>query len=350
MKKGWFTVIIPIYNAEAYLTNCLKSVLKSSYKKFKVLIADDGSIDNGLSIVKSFQKDHRNLFCIRSKRNQGPSGMRNEALKKIDTEYVYFLDSDTEVEIDWLEKVAEVFRNHPKVGAVQSLLVDFDDRNKIQNAGLKMIPQTGWAIGISEGVNIRLRLKNPTQILGLGAALGVKDEVIKKGINFDEKFVHYSDDLDFSWRIWIAGYEILLAPDSIVYHKVKKIDERKNVGANNELVYFHLSKNALMSLTKNYNLNNLIIYLPQCFIILLTRAFLVLIVRKDTTSLRGTFEAICWYLQNIQGIREKRWFVQNKLRKVEDRKYFDRIMLSYSLLEIYKKHFRQTKLLPKWIQ
>jgi GT2 family glycosyltransferase len=346
MKKSWFTIIIANYNGEEYLPKCLKSVFKSKYKKFKVLVADDNSKDDSISIVKTFQKKHKNLSFIKSKKNQGPSGTRNVALKKVDTEYIYFLDNDTEVAPNWLEEIVRVFGKHSKAGAVQSLLVDFDDRSKIQNAGLKLIPQTGWAIGISDGKNIKSRPKKPTEILGLSAALAVKTEVIKKSVNFDRAFVHYTEDLDFSWRIWVAGYEIFLSPDSVVYHKVKKIEERKNVGANNEIVYFHLSKNALTSLTKNFNLSNLLFYLPQCFAILFVRALLVLIVRKDASSVRGTAKAMIWYVQNMKMIMKRRSFVQNKLRKAQDKDFFNKIMLPYNPLEIYKKYFSQTKLLP----
>lgn len=345
-RKSWFTIVIANYNGERYLPTCLESVACSTYKKYEVLIVDDCSTDKSISIIKGFQKKYPHFHLLQNDVNMGPSGSRNAALAQITTEFVYFLDNDTEVQPTWLSEVERIFRKHNKSGAVQSLLCDFDDRTRIQNAGLKLIPQTGWAVGLLENESITKRKNAPEQVVGLSAALAVRMEVFKKGVSFDKAFFHYSEDLDFSWRIWIAGYKIFLAPNSIVYHKVKKMEERKNVGANKEVIYFHLAKNSLRALTKNYQLTNFWWYFPQCVVILISRALLVLILRQDSSSLKGTLRAFWWYVANLADTLTERKHVQTVLRRAPDKTFISTIMVKESVVDIYKKYFSQTKLLP----
>lgn len=91
------SVIIPIYNVEKYLVKCINSVINQTYKNIEIICVNDGSTDNSLAILKNLsQKDSR--IKIINKKNGGLSSARNEGLKHVTSEYVYFLDSD-----DWIE-------------------------------------------------------------------------------------------------------------------------------------------------------------------------------------------------------------------------------------------------------
>ncbi len=345
-KQAKFTVLIANFNGEKYLKKCLPSVLGSNKRvEFKVLIVDDASTDGSVSYIKSLSAKYNNISLIVNKTNQGPSGSRNIGMEKVDTEYVYFLDNDTEVDKDFLLECERTFEEESGVGAVQSMLCDYDNRGEIQNAGLALIPYAAWAIGLSAGEKYDSSKDYKKEVLGLSAALAVKLEVFKKGVEFDSRFYHYSEDLDFSWRMWVAGYKTLLSKKSVVYHKVKKIDERKNVGADNSVVYFHLVKNSIRSMIKNYELRSLLVYLPMCVFIVLARAILVLIARFDSSSIRGTFKAIAWSLANLSDTLSERSKV-SKLRAKDDSYIFEKVMLSQGPLAVYKKYFSQTKLLP----
>ena len=87
------SIIVPIYNVEQYLEKCLKSLKQQSYQDFKVLMINDGSLDNCQQIIERYEKiDYR--FKGYSKENGGLSSARNYGLQYVDTEYVMFIDSD----------------------------------------------------------------------------------------------------------------------------------------------------------------------------------------------------------------------------------------------------------------
>lgn len=87
------SVIIPIYNVEKYLPECLDSLLAQTYPHWQAICVNDGSKDNSLQILQQYAaKDKR--FSIINQENQGLSMARNNGLKQAKGEYVYFLDSD----------------------------------------------------------------------------------------------------------------------------------------------------------------------------------------------------------------------------------------------------------------
>ena len=98
------SVIIPVYNVEKYLRQCLDSVVNQTLKDIEIICVDDGSTDNSLKILKEYaSKDDR--FIIIEQKNKGAGAARNKGLEIANGEYLYFLDSDDFVDLSALEKL-----------------------------------------------------------------------------------------------------------------------------------------------------------------------------------------------------------------------------------------------------
>lgn len=92
------SIVVPVYNVEKYISRCLDSIFTQSIDSdiYEVIVVDDGSPDNSLSIIESYQTRHKNLKII-SKKNGGLSSARNVGFSEAIGQYVWFVDSD-----DWL--------------------------------------------------------------------------------------------------------------------------------------------------------------------------------------------------------------------------------------------------------
>ena len=98
------SVIIPVYNVEKYLAECLDSVINQTFKKIEVICLDDGSTDNSLNILEEYsKKDDR--IKISSHSNIGLGATRNRGMDYITGEYVYFLDSDDFIDLNAFEEL-----------------------------------------------------------------------------------------------------------------------------------------------------------------------------------------------------------------------------------------------------
>ena len=101
-SKALISIIVPIYNVENYLRQCLDSILSQSYQNFECLLVNDGSPDNSADICREYvEKDYR--FRYFEKENGGLSSARNLGIKYSKGKYITFIDSDDWVESDYLE-------------------------------------------------------------------------------------------------------------------------------------------------------------------------------------------------------------------------------------------------------
>lgn len=100
------SVIMPIFNAEAYLRPAIDSVLDQTLKEIELICVDDGSTDRSLDIIKEYQKNDARVRII-TENNAGPSMARNKGLARARGEYIVFLDADDFSEITLLEKLYE---------------------------------------------------------------------------------------------------------------------------------------------------------------------------------------------------------------------------------------------------
>ena len=99
-----FSVIVPIYNAENYLSQCLTSIIEQSLKDIEIILVNDGSTDNSVAIIHQFiQKDKRILFETQD--NSGPGIARNVGLKIAQGKYIAFVDGDDYLALNCLEKL-----------------------------------------------------------------------------------------------------------------------------------------------------------------------------------------------------------------------------------------------------
>lgn len=141
MHSPKVSVIIPCYNAEKYLRQCLDSVAAQTLKDIEVICVDDGSSDTTMDILREFQqKDDR--FKIITQNNAGAGAARNNGLRRAEGEYLSFLDADDFFEPEMLEKA---------FAAAEKERADFVVYNSDQyHMDKARFAQTPWVLRINE--------------------------------------------------------------------------------------------------------------------------------------------------------------------------------------------------------
>lgn len=102
------SIIVPVYNVEKYIEKCLVSLVNQTLQEIEILIVNDGTKDNSMSIVKKFAVKYPNKIIILEKQNGGLSDARNYAIPYAKGEYIAFLDSDDYVEEDTYEQMYKI--------------------------------------------------------------------------------------------------------------------------------------------------------------------------------------------------------------------------------------------------
>ncbi len=126
-----FSIVIPIYNAEKSLKKCLDSVNAQTFQNYEVILIDDGSTDQSLSICKSYEIQNKK-FRVFHQENAGPSIARNAGLDNAEGNWICFVDSDDSIEASYLQDIQD---------AVQRYDADavFIGYNKVNENGMKDI-------------------------------------------------------------------------------------------------------------------------------------------------------------------------------------------------------------------
>lgn len=124
------SIIIPVYNVEKYIKNCLDSIFSQrsiSLQDVEVIVVNDGTPDNSMSIVRNFDK-YDNLRII-NQENQGLSAARNAGLKIANGEYIWFVDSDDMIIQDGIGFVLNTIESYPGIDCIASVLLQKKEKD-----------------------------------------------------------------------------------------------------------------------------------------------------------------------------------------------------------------------------
>ncbi|MCF2684356.1 glycosyltransferase family 2 protein, partial [Faecalicatena contorta] len=107
-----YSIVVPIFNAEKTIANCLRSIQNQLFEDFEVIMIDDGSVDSSGVLCQKFVSDDRRFRYIRQI-NQGVSAARNKGLQEARGDYIVFLDSDDEYVPEYLEAFEKLMEQEP---------------------------------------------------------------------------------------------------------------------------------------------------------------------------------------------------------------------------------------------
>jgi len=111
------SIIVPTYNAEKTIKDCIESILSINYKNYEAIFVDDGSTDNTVSIIEEFACKSKNIKLVKQK-HKGPASARNLGVKMSNGKIIFFTDSDCIVPKNWIREFLKYFFSDENIGAV----------------------------------------------------------------------------------------------------------------------------------------------------------------------------------------------------------------------------------------
>jgi glycosyltransferase involved in cell wall biosynthesis len=243
-NRPLISIIIPVYNVESYLNQCLESLKHQTLKDFEVILVNDGSTDNSLSICKEYSSLLPNCQIIEQK-NQGVSVARNTGIQNASGNYFYFMDSDDWVDLNFIETLTNEINK-----------ADFDvfifGFNKVNASGAlinKILPRNESIIEKNKN------FENLFECLNDGLGLAVWDKVIKTSIIKDNEIIFErmknAEDFVFTIEIFSKIQSIKIIPFSPYFYRIQISGKRND---NYDLPKNHiLAMDKLIRLAHGYN-------------------------------------------------------------------------------------------------
>lgn len=300
MKKN-VDILVFSYNNENVIGACLDSISRQTYKNFTCTLVDDCSTDNTVSIAR---KKYPWVRVIEKSSNTGPSASRNIGIGKTRNELIVMLDSDVVLERDWSASQVAVMERHD-AAVVGSKLLFASNPEKINSAG-GCLTRLGFGFDRGRGKGREYYNKIEQIMYACSAAWIMRRSVIEKIGLFDDTYFYPHEDTDFCWRANLAGFHVIYNPDAVAYHRVG--DSTKKMS---DKVAFHVTKNRIRSMLKNYESKNIIKYLPLHLFLIGAN---IVVAGKGISKIKG----LLWNIKNIEDTLNERNAVR-KTRKRSDK-------------------------------
>ncbi|WP_072039048.1 glycosyltransferase family 2 protein [Flavihumibacter solisilvae] len=257
-------IVILNWNGKKHLENFLPSVLASGYPSMEVIVADNASTDDSVDWLESRYPE---IGIIRLPVNYGFAKGYNEALKKVQSEYYLLLNSDVEVTTGWLQPMMQLMDSDAAIGACQPKIRMYADKKLFEYAGASggWLDSLGYPFARGRVFDYCEEDKGQYDDVSpvfwaSGAALLVRAELYHRLGGLDEFFFAHQEEIDFCWRMQLAGYKIMVCPASVVYHvgggTLPKGNEKK--------VFLNFRNNLIM-LAKNLPLTQSLWKIPMRF-------------------------------------------------------------------------------------
>lgn len=182
------SIIVPVYNAERYLCECVDSILAQSFSEIEVILIDDGSRDGSYLLCEKYSNMDKRVICVKVK-NGGVSKARNRGIALARGEYIMFVDSDDTIEKNAVEKLYLSINNRKNIALVACGYTRFY-RNK---KDVVVLENTTSEYNTKKSIEA---LFNNEVLGGFVANKLYKKEIIDKGACFDET-LRCCEDLKF---------------------------------------------------------------------------------------------------------------------------------------------------------
>ncbi|MBC2607228.1 glycosyltransferase [Pelagicoccus albus] len=209
------TVIIPVHNQIDYLRSCILSLKKAANNtNFEILVIDDYSSHE--SVIEMSKLSGFRL--IRNYENLGFLRTCNRAALNTTSQYIFFLNSDTEVTDGWLDELIDVFSRFENVGLVGSKLV-YPDNTLQECGGIVWKDGSAWNYGRNEDPHLpQYNYTKETDYVS-GAAILIERELFLSCGMFDTRYKPaYYEDTDLAFKVRSAGMKVFVEPKSVVIH------------------------------------------------------------------------------------------------------------------------------------
>lgn len=208
-----FSIIIPLFNSEKYLTECVNSVLNQSFDNFEIILVDDGSTDASVNICDDYSRKYNNIKVFH-KVNGGQSSARNLGLRYATGDYIVFLDSDDKIiDENFLNKVFSIIEKEPRDIIAFKYVDYFEDSNTVKRLDIN------FSECRSDNYNetIKNLICKDAFYCSAWSKVINKELIVNNDIMFDEK--SKCEDMDWYFNVVCQAQSIALLDEEIVEYR-----------------------------------------------------------------------------------------------------------------------------------
>ena len=310
------SIIIPHFNNETILLNCIQSIYISTYKNFEIIIVDNASTDDSIKKAKS---EFPSIRIIKLDYNSGYAGGCNHGAKEAKGEYLFFLNNDTTIDSNCIDELVKQLLLNNKISSVQPKILNMKHAAYFDYAGASGGFMDYLVFPFTRGRIFNTIEKDDSQyndsrkiFWASGAGFLTRKIIFEKLYRFDEKLFAHMEEIDYHWKSYLAGFEVWINPKATIQHLG---GGTLNMQSSKKTYYNH--RNSLILLLTNYTL------LRSTMFFLLRLPLEIISSLKELLCLRPMhflyhYIALLWLIPNIIFIKSRRSNIA-KIRILSDK-------------------------------
>lgn len=236
------SVVIPNWNGRRWLPGCLRSLAAQQLRPAEVIVVDNGSDDDSLAYLHD---EHPDVRVLALATNTGFAHAANCGIVAAGSELIALINTDVELEPDWLAAMCAPPNDDPRVAAVACKMLQLDDRRALYDAG-DVLRRDGACVQRGRFERDDGRFDTPGDVFGAcaGAALYRRDAVLAVG-GFDERYFAYLEDVDLALALRRGGWGCRYVP-AVALHAGEGSSPQP--GAH----HFYVQRNTLLLIAKAF--------------------------------------------------------------------------------------------------
>jgi glycosyltransferase involved in cell wall biosynthesis len=245
------SIIVPIYNVELYLEECLNSIYALSDISYEVILVNDGSPDNSAEIIERFKKEHPDSTTVVNRKNGGLSAARNSGLSVAKGQYIAFIDSDDYINsAALLELYQHATNDDLDIVFAQSLTFWGDSRSPAQPL---TIPNEVTSLGVTTGLNLlETSFRAHYKRINCWNKIYKRDFLNHHQLHFIDKLLF--EDVPFTFEAFFAASRVKAIPIDYYYYRQRPgsiMTSNNQISDNSRIIFI----NHLLNLFKKNNYN-----------------------------------------------------------------------------------------------
>ena len=219
MEKTLISIVLPIYNIEKYLTDCIESVINQTYKNIEIILVDDGSEDNCATICDNYANKDKRIKVIH-KENGGLSDARNAGLKIATGEYITFIDSDDIIDKQYIENLFEILVENNADIAICNYK-EIEEKNNYKQLPKNYKPKN--EIDIFDNIESLKQMYTSHKhgmVFVAWAKLYKKELFIKNNIKYPEGKIH--EDTYTTYKLLYYAKKVVFTEKELYFYRLRK--------------------------------------------------------------------------------------------------------------------------------
>lgn len=251
IKSPLVSIIVPCYNVEKYVEECIDSVLVQDYENWECLLINDGSKDKTLDIIKSFESREIRILVF-TQENLGLSATRNKGIYNAKGEFLFFLDSDDVLSNDAISTLVSSFENNDIITGITTASAFSDGNIK---KGLQLLhPKEGAVTFPNNHFEVLIRTMETGLTPVAQNRLYRKSFIDKNSLRFKSGIVH-EDELWF-FETMLLAENVKFVNSETYYYRIDNQDSiTKNVGDRNLESYIQVMEEIIKKYSQHDHFN-----------------------------------------------------------------------------------------------